>query len=239
MKKLTVIPLLYVLSFLMVSAGSGSAQIKPAYPYSVLLSFDTALITYDFHQTTITPDTIRGFIQDESQSGSYSMTVNIQSATQWIISTTINGSHVQNGDVIPIAQNQILPVEVIVIPYAEKTDTESYCMTLTISPTYIVNHQCITLAVTNGKSVVSTDPPTPNIILEPNPAGSYMFVRGLTDMQASYRYEIYSVIGVEVLSGTLPADGRINVQDLPSGAYRLLLSDAKRTITNTAFTVLH
>ena len=137
-----------------------------------------------------------------------------------------------------MGQNQTFSVEFDVIPYADRPDTESYCLSLIDGPTTQAK-QCITLAVTDTKSAVTTDLPIPNVTISPNPAGSYIFARGLDNMQLGYRYEIFSISGAEVRHGLLPADARINVQDLPSGAYRLLLFDSKRALTNTAFTVLH
>jgi hypothetical protein len=239
MKTHIAFPLLYALSFLMVSAASSSAHLHPFYPYSVSFSLDTAFITYNLNQKTITPDTVRGGIHDDSQLGSYNITVKITASKQWITRTAINGAAVQDGSTITITQGQTLPVEVVFIPYADGPDTESYCLTLEMSPTYILAHQCITLAVTNTQSAVSTDLPTANVIIEPNPAGNYIFVRGLSDLQFGYRYEIFSIGGAEVGHGMLPADARINLQDLPSGAYRLLVFDGKRTFSNMAFTVLH
>ncbi|HWF43093.1 MAG TPA: T9SS type A sorting domain-containing protein [Candidatus Kapabacteria bacterium] len=239
MKTRTVISLLCALSFLILSAGSGSAQPNPLYPYAVALSFDSARITSDLNQTMLTPDTIRGSMQDMSGLGAAKMTINITTATQWVILTKVGGNIVHDGDVINLTSNQILPIEVIIFPYADRQDTESYCMTLSLSPTYLLNHQCISLVTISTTSAVRTDQPIPNVILEPNPAGTYIFARGLNDMQAGYRYEIFSILGAEVRNGMLPADARLNVQDLPSGAYRLLLFDAKHTLTNTTFTVLH
>ena len=239
MKTRTALPLLYALSFLTVSVTSGSAQLNPAYPYGVSLSFDSASITHDFNQTTITPDTVRGSMQDVSGLGASNMTIKIKTGTQWITSTKVGGSAVQDGDIINLGSNQTLPVEIIVVPYADRPDTESYCMTLSLSLSYQLNHQCITLALRNAKSAVSTDLLVSNVTLVPNPAGSYIFARGLNNIQAGYRYEIFSISGAEVRHGMLSADARITVQDLPSGAYRLLLFDAKGTLSNTAFTVLH
>jgi hypothetical protein len=239
MKIRTALPLLYALSFLMVSVDKGNAQLNPAYPYGVALSFDSASITHDLNQITITPDTVRGSMHDVSGLGASNMTINITTAKQWIILTKIGGNAVKDGDIINLAPNQTLPVELIVTTYADGPDTESYCLNLSLSPSYQLNHQCITLALTNAKSAVNTDLPIPNIILEPNPAGSYVFARGLSNEQFGYRYQIYSISGAEVGHGMLPADARINIQDLNSGTYRLLLSDGKRQLSSTAFTVLH
>ena len=236
MKTQIAFPLLYALSFLMVSFGSGSAQ-NPAYPYAIALTFDSAFISHDLNQTT--PVTVRGSIKDMSNFGSIKMTVNITNAKQWVISTRIGGSAVNDGDFINLPQGGTLPVEITVVPYAENADTESYCLQLSMSPTYLLSHQCITLAMTKPNSAVSTDLLPPNITLVPNPAGSYIFVNGPNDKMAGYRYEIYSISAAEIRHGMLPADARINIQDLSSGTYRLLLYDGKRTVNNTAFTVVH
>ncbi len=239
MKTRTAFPLLYALSFLMVTVSNSSAQLNPAYPYSVAFSLDSASITNDLNKTTITTDTVRGSIQDNSHYGNFKVTVNLAQGTQWITQTKIGGSVVQDGDIMQIGQGEIFPVEVLVSPYADRPDTESYCLTLSISPTYIVAHNCIKLVNMISKSTVSTDPLVPKVTLVPNPAGSYILVKGLTDASAGYRYEIFSIRGAEVRHGMLPGNARINIQDIPSGAYRLLLFDVKRMLSNTAITVLH
>jgi hypothetical protein len=246
MKTRNALLLLYALSFLIVSVGSGSAQIVQT-PFELVLTFDSTFITSDINQTgVVTSDTVRGTIQNTSGSGvssSFDFTINMDNARQWIIITKIdtgaNGFiQIKNGDVITIAPNQTLPVKVIILPYPDGPDTEHYCLSLTYGTT-ILSDKCITLAITNTKSAVSTGLLTPNVILEPNPAGDYMFVRGLDNTQTGYRYEIFSITGVDVRHGLLAADARINLQALPSGAYRLLVFDAKRTIANSAVTILH
>jgi hypothetical protein len=238
MKTRNAFSLLYALSLLIISAGSGRAQLNPAYPYDVALTLETSFLTYDFHQASTTPVTIRGSITDMSGLGADKMMINITSAAQWVISTKIGGYAVQDGTTINLGSNQVLPIEITIVPYADRPDTESYCLRLSLSPTYQLNHQCITLAVTNNPSAVRDDLPAPNITIWPNPAGSYMFVRGLDEV-TGYRYEIYSVSGAEIRHGSLPADSRLNIQNISDGAYKFLLFDGKRMLTNTEFTVLH
>src|SRR5665213_1517454 len=175
MKTRTAIPLLYALSFLMVSAASGSAQVG-LHPIYLEVSLNSAFITYDMNETTIRPDTVRGSIISSGFAGS--VTVTLKSTMQWIISTKINGGVVQDGDMIGITQGQTLPVEVIVIPYADGPDTESYCLSLT-QGTNVQAEQCITLAITNNSATVSTQLPIPNVTIWPNPAGNYIVARGL------------------------------------------------------------
>ena len=230
MKTRTAFPLLYALSFLMVAATSGSAQLS-LHPDYMVVSLDSSFITYNMNQETIPQYTVRGSITSLVFAGT--LTVKIKTGMQWVINTKIGGNAVQDGDVININLNQPLSVEVLIAPYAERPDTESYCLTLTDGTTTQAG-QCITLAVTNAKSAVSTELPVPNVTLVPNPAGSYISMRGFSHEEAGYRYEIYSVSGAEVRHGMLSADARINVQDLNSGAYRLLLYDAKRTLSTTA-----
>jgi hypothetical protein len=240
MKIRTALPLIYALSFLMLSHASSSAQLNPAYPYGVSLSFDAASITHDLNQTTATPVTVRGSMQDVSGLGADNMTINITTAAQWVISTKVGGNAVHDGDIISLGSGQTLPIEVTFVTGAYIPDTESYCLSLSLSATYKLNHQCITLITFQDKNAaVTTDLPVPKVTIAPNPAENYIFAHGLTGEKAGYRYEIFSISGAEVRHGMLPADERINVQDLPSGAYRLLLFDAKQTISNTAFTVLH
>ncbi|MDP4221033.1 MAG: T9SS type A sorting domain-containing protein [Bacteroidota bacterium] len=236
----TFLPLLLAFSFVMVSAGNGSAQSDPVlYPYDVQLALDLTSISHDLNEQTITPDTIRGTMKDASGLGASNITINITSAMQWVISTKINGDLVHDGSMMSLGSGQSFPVEIVIFPYAERPDTEDYCLKLSLSPTYVLNHQCVTLTLTSTKAAVSTDLPIPNITVVPNPASNYVLMRGLSDMQAGYRYEIYSITGVEVLRGMLPSDARISTQEIPSGAYRLLLIDGNRTVVNTAFTVVH
>jgi hypothetical protein len=239
MKTRTALALLYAMSFLMVCATSGSARIS-AWPYDIRVSLDSQFVTFDLRDSVITPDTIRGSIQNLTDPGFGPVTlkVKITSALQWVTFARIGGNQVQDGDNIVLGDSQTLPIEIIVFPYAERADTESYCLSLLIGSSTLSEH-CKTFVVTNNTAGVSIGLPVPNLTLVPNPAGSYMFVRGLSGVQAEYRYEIFSASGAEVRKGILPDDARIGLQGLPSGAYRLLLSDAKRTLSNTAFTVLH
>ncbi|MDP4221034.1 MAG: hypothetical protein Q8896_11405 [Bacteroidota bacterium] len=248
MKICTVLPLFFALSFLLFSASIGSAQSDPAYPYSVDLTLDNRSITHDLNQQGEVPDTIRGTITDKSGLGA-DMTINITSAKQWVISTKINGNVVYDGTMMVLGMDQTLPVEIVISPYAERPDTETYCLDVSISPTYHLSGECVTLTMTDVKASVSTDLPTPDIAVVPNPAGNYVTVRGLKDSQLGYRYELFSITGAQVRQGMLstnarinvmlPADARINIENLPSGAYRLLLFDGNRTVANTALTVLH
>ena len=236
MKTRTALPLIYALSFLMVAAATGSAQLNPATPDPMALTLDSSFFTYNMNDATIPQRTVRGSIVSFVFTGSF--TVNLQSAPQWVISTKINGVAVQDGDMVGISQGQTLPVEIMITPYAERPDTENYCLFVKNGSKTMVG-ECITLTVTNTKSAVSTDLPAPNITVTPNPAGSYISVRGLSNEQSGYRYEIFSISGAEIRQGILPSDARINVQDLSSGAYRLLLFDGKRMLSNSAITILH
>ncbi|MEP7234720.1 MAG: T9SS type A sorting domain-containing protein [Ignavibacteriota bacterium] len=240
------LPLICVLSLLMLSFGSASAQSDPAYPYGVELSLDLASITHDFNQTEIIPDTVRGTMKDMSGLGASNMVINITAATQWVIFTKVGGNLVQNGDVISLSSSQTIPVEIIIYPYADRADTESYCIHLSLSPTYPLSHQCITLALTDKTASVNTDLQTPSLTLVPNPASTYISVRGLGEVQANYQYEIYSGTGAEVRQGILTADARINIEDLSSGTYRLRILDGKQSVSSTTslrgtsiFTVVH
>ncbi len=238
MKTLTSLPL-FIALLLMFSADSGSAQSTPAYPYNVSFILDTAYITHDLNETPLRPDTIHGTIEDFSQFGAFNMTVNISPATQWVTFTTIDGKTVKDGDVIAMTQGQRCKVEIIIIPYADRPDTENYCMTLSLNPTYILNSECIKLTLVKNISAVSVELPASNITLWPNPAGNYITLHGLGGEIAGYRYEIFSISGVKVRHGIVPDDTRISVHDLNSGTYRFLLFDAKQTLRSSAFTVLH
>ena len=233
MKKIA-LPLLFALSFLMLSHGIGSAQI-PLTPDYVEFTFDSSSATYNLNQSNTPQYKILGSIKSLM---AYNLKVTIHSANQWVISTKINGAIVQNGDMVSMGQNQTFPVEFDILPYAEKPDTENYCIILD-GGQFAQAGQCLTLTVTDTKSAVSDALPTPNISISPNPAGSYISVSGLNDMVSGYRYEIFSISGAEVLHGLMPANARINVQDLSSSAYRLILSDAKGIVSNSAITVLH
>ena len=235
MKTRTVLPLLCVLSFLMLAAASGSAQM-PLHPDPFGISLDSGYLRYNMNQGTIPHFTVHGTISSYSISGSFK--VQIPPTKQWIISTKIGGNTVQDGDMVGITTGQTLPVEIMVTPYAERPDTEIYDLGLTYGGTLETMGEII-LYTTNTKSAVSTDLPTPKITTMPNPAGNYVIVSGLNEAQAGYRYEIFSTSGAEVRHGLLPSNARINIQDIPSGAYRLILFDAKRMLTNSAFTVLH
>jgi len=239
MKTRNTLPLFYALSFLILSVGSVSAQLKPLYPYNVQLSLDTAFITQDFNQQPTTPYKIKGTIQEMGGVGADHVTINITNAKQWVITTKINGSSVQDGDIFNVAPNQTLPVEITISPYAEVPDTEHYCIELSLSPTYILSQDCITLVLTNTKAAVSSILPMPNISIVPNPAENYINVHGLDNMQTGYRYEIFSISGAEVRHGMLPVDGHLNIQDISSGAYRILLFNTKGMLANPAFTVVH
>ncbi len=219
----------------MVAATRGSAQVG-LHPIYLEVSLDSTFITYDMNATVIHSDTVRGSIISSGFAGA--VTVALKTAMQWIVSTNIKGDVVQDGAVIGINQGETIPIEIIVTPSAKGPDTESYCLSL-IAGSTTQAAQCLTLAITNAKSAVSTGLPIPSVTIQPNPAGTYILARGLNEELAGCRYEIFTISGAEVRHGTLPADARINVQDLNSGTYRLLLSDAKRTLTNTAFTVLH
>ena len=103
MKTRTVIPLLYALSFLMVSAASSSAQ-KSIHPDYMEISLDSSQITYNMNQTgTIPQYTVHGSITSLMYAGS--LTVKIKSGMQWVISTKISGTAVQDGDFISINVN--------------------------------------------------------------------------------------------------------------------------------------
>ncbi len=235
MKTRTSLPLMFALSFLIISASSGNAQTN-LHPTYMEVSLDSTFITYNMNEKTVPQHTLRGFVTSTGFVGSF--TVSQKSAIQWVISTKINGNVVHDGDIIGIGQNQMLPLEVIVVPYADRPDTESYCIYVSDGST-ILGGNCVTLALTNSTSAVSPQMPIPEVTIAPNPAGSYIFVRGLRNAQAGYRYEIFSMSGAEILHGTLSDDARINVQNLPSGAYQLHLLDAKQTLINSAFTILH
>ncbi|MDP4221032.1 MAG: T9SS type A sorting domain-containing protein [Bacteroidota bacterium] len=228
---------LCALSLLMISAGSGSAQMT-LHPDAVDVTLQSSSLSYDLNQGGSATYTVQGSIVSFMFTGSFRVQVPAPPLKQWIITTTIGGNIVQNGDMVSISANQTLPVVVSLRPYAEVPDTETYCLGLADGTTGL-SIQCITLTVTGGKAAVGPDQTTPNITIVPNPAGNYIFMSGLSDMQAGYRYEIYSVTGAEVLRGMLPADARISTQELPSGAYRLLLFDGNRSVVNTAFTVVH
>jgi hypothetical protein len=238
MKTLTAFSFLVALSFLMVSVGSGSARLNAPCPCDLRLSLDTSFLTHNFNEGTITPDTVRGSIQDMSSYGAR-FTVKISAAAQWVIVTKIRGNVVQDGDIIKFASDETLPIEIIIVPYAERPDTESYCLSILWDGTISQGTHCMTLAMTNTPSAVSPDLQIPNITIAPNPAGDYISVRGLNSEMATYRYELFSISGADVRHGILHDDAHISVEDLPSGTYRLLLSDGKRTISNTAITVLH
>lgn len=184
------------------------------------------------------PDTVRGSVKfySESLDDNVKLKVSISAPTYWSVLTKIGGSIVQDGDIIELTRGESRSVEVIVVPNSNEVATDSFSITLTDG---CVAKQSLALITTNTTAAVSSELPISDVTLVPNPAGSYIFANGLSNNQSGYRYEIFSTTGAEVGYGALPADARINVQYLPSGAYRLRLFDAKRIYSNTAFTVLH
>jgi len=242
MKTRTAFLLLSLLSFLLVSAGSGNAQITPLTPScDISITFEHSSVTYDLNQKQVTPEIVSGSLVVPSIfcSSPMTLTIGIHPPTNWITQTKIDGNVVQNGSLISVSAGQTLPVEVTLTPNTESNNIDTFGIGFLYGGKGIALLAFITLNTTNGTSAVSADPHLPNIILEPNPAENYMFVRGLSSAQTGYRYEIFSTSGADVRQALLPADARINLQDLPSGAYRLLLFDGKRTIANSAFTVVH
>jgi hypothetical protein len=237
MKIRTALPLLFVVGFLMVSSASSGAHVLPC-PCDLNLTFDSTATIIHHLDRPASPVTIHGTVLNPDGMPNYK--VKITSPNQWVISTKINGTAVHDGDALDFPIGQTLPIEIIVTPYGEGpgTDTESYCISFLWNSTKMMGTHCLTLVTTNATTSVSADMPIPEITLVPNPAGSYISVRGLSDMQFGYSYDISSTSGADVLHGIVPADARINLHGLSSGAYRLLLSDGRRTIANTAFTVV-
>jgi hypothetical protein len=239
MKTRAAFPLLYAMSFLMVSATSGSAQVTPLTPCDPGISLQSGTITHDLSRQGATPHVVYGSIDYYIGGPCGAMTVNIgiRTPTNWITETKVGGYVVKSGDAIELTTSQT-PIEVTATPNTTKNGIDSFCIYIYQGTNGLGYPVCLTL-VTTDQSDVSADPPLPNIILEPNPAGTYIYVRGLSNAPGGFQYEIYSMDGAEVRHGMLPADARINVQDLNSGAYRFLLFDGKRTLANTAITILH
>jgi hypothetical protein len=234
MKIRTAFPLLLAMSSLMVASGS-IAQMS-LHPDDLDVTLDSSYLTYTMNQGTTPHYTVHGSIISFLFSGSF--TVDITPTKQWIISTKINGSSVQSGDMVEISPGQTLPVEVMVTPIGEGIDTETFYLGLASGSKGLALSEII-LYTKNSTSAVNADQPNPNVAIVPNPAANYITIRGLTSEQLGCRYEIFSISGADVRHGMLPADARINVQDLSSGAYRLLLFDGKQAFSNTAITILH
>lgn len=225
----------------MLSVSRGSAQkiAHPATPEELTLTLDDSKITHDFNDYPISPKIISGRLVSGFRGFDIlTVKINMNTPKHWIALTKIDGNIMNDGETFTVRPMEIHPIEIILTANRDKPDTESLCLTFSDGPNKLT-WQCISLVITGNQSAVSTDHPASNITISPNPAGNYIFARGLGEERAGYKYEIFSLTGAEVLHGMLPSDACINVQDLNSGAYRLLLSDGKRTLTNMAFTVLH
>ncbi len=230
--------LLLMVALIVISSGTSSAQVTPFTPCDPGVSLQSGTITHDLSREGTSPHVVHGAIDYYIGGPCGSMTVNIgiRTPTNWITETKVNGYVVKNGDAIGLTTFQT-PIEVTATPNTTKNGIDSFCIYI-YQGTNGLGFQCLIL-VTTDQSDVSGDLPIPNITVEPNPSANYIFVRGLNNTPTGYRYEIYSSNGAEVRHGMLPTDARINVKDLSSGSYRLILFDAKRTITNIAFTILH
>lgn len=227
-----------VLSFFIVFTSSARAQTYSPIEIVVLnVKLDSTSITHDPNQTV--QKIVQGTVTypDPYSWGKVQYKISITAAAHWSAITKIDGKPVQDGDIIEMASGQTRALEVAVTPNSDAVDTDDYCVSF-IHSFGTAGRLCLSLITTKPTAAITSDVSTPTVTISPNPAGNYITVHGLNNLQAGYQYEIFSISGVEVRQGMIPPDCRINVQDLPSGAYRLLLFDTKRTISNTAFTIV-
>jgi hypothetical protein len=236
MKIRTVLPLVYALSLLMITAISSTAC-----PWQLGVKFDAPSVTHDVSNPELTPNPIYGAIEFPNDNPDDHMQFNISLTVpkHWTCIVKIDGVIVQDGDLVDVTRGQSRELEIIATPNSNEIDTENLCLAFSYKKSCGVGGGCLSLITTSTAAAVSSVPQAPSITLAPNPAGSYITAFGMNNQQSGSRYEIYSSTGAEVLNGSLSADARINVQDLPSGAYRLRLFDATRSYFSGTFTVVH
>ncbi len=225
MKTRIAIPLFCALSFLMVSAGIGYAQMG-LHPIYLDVTLDSSTITYNLNQETVPSYTVKGIVTyspPTQQPADVSMTLG--GAKQWVVSTKINGVTAQNGDIIRITPGQSMPVELNITPYAEKADTETFSVIFgSAGGTYI------TLFVTDTKAAVNTLP-SPNLSISPNPATGSITIKGAPINTQSVW--VLDVLGKSVIEISHPnsSDFTLDLSKLPAGIYFVRLSSAGSVIT--------
>jgi hypothetical protein len=190
-------------------------------------------LRFQMEQKTITfrlsdnphSDTVRGTIENiGDDTAHFVATIPPPLATGWVIFPTINGKNLSflGHDTLSIAPHATQEVQLVIFPYAERADTEHYCLIIQdmAEGGGAVEH-CTELVVLPEAGVQENA--REQLRLWPTPADKFLTLSGASDLMD---YRIYNAAGMLVASGmTSP---RIDVRSLTPGVYEMVIAGETR-----------